>query len=330
MTGPVGDKGTFLRREYTRLLDGDILASLMLCQLVYWCMPNDGGKPKLRVNKGGTWWVSKSHKDRQEELGLSRIQSRRCLELLELRGLIVKHLFCFNGAPTMHVRLTVAGGERMLSHVPSVTELAPQQASDSIGGQQPKVQEHWLPGAKTLAISSQSFGCQQPNITEITTETTTENKTCEQNSFAKCPAKPTATGEQSKTGMETDMKAADVVANYKNKPAGSLEAHWKDRMSLLFGKTIATNALTQQERGQLKQLVKAMNEGHADTPSVEHTKQVLDFVLNHWLEFGAEAQFLAGLTQYPPEPHIGFLLKYQHIAAQMSYDDQQKQLMTTG
>lgn len=138
-------QGTFLYRDYVRFLDGDILSALLLSQLVYWCLPTDHGKPKLRVFRDGVWWVAKSHRDWDTELGLSRMQTRRCLDVLRQKGLIQIAAFCFNGAPTAHVRLSVAQGARMIKVAPTLSQLA------SIGCQQPMeegigCQQRFCPG----------------------------------------------------------------------------------------------------------------------------------------------------------------------------------------
>ncbi len=99
-------KGVFLSRDYIELLRGDISAALMLSQIVYWYLPSKKtGKSKLRVFRGGRWWLAKSHQDWSDECGFSRMQARRCIKVLKEAHLIECHIFRFAGSPTMHLRL---------------------------------------------------------------------------------------------------------------------------------------------------------------------------------------------------------------------------------
>jgi hypothetical protein len=84
---------------------GDVLAGLMLSQIIYWHLPNDEGRSRLRVFKDGYWWLAKSHTEWWDECRLTVDQARRAVKILQEKNLIVTALKQFNGAPTVHIRL---------------------------------------------------------------------------------------------------------------------------------------------------------------------------------------------------------------------------------
>lgn len=140
---------------------------------------------------------------------------------------------------------------------------------------------------------------------------------------APIPKNPSETSAQSQTcelafanGMSEGAKAKragedqEEQAGLKgaDKPSFGLEAHWDTCTTLLPGEG-HHKQLTQKERGQLKMLASAMG--------FDNVKAVIGFAISNWKRFCTRAQQVAGLTQYPIEPHIGFLLKYQHVAVEM-------------
>ena len=84
---------------------GDVLAGLMLSQLVYWHLPGQSGALKLRVERDGHRWLAKSRHDWWEECRLGPREADRARKVLEGMGLIEVRLYKFNGSPTQHVRI---------------------------------------------------------------------------------------------------------------------------------------------------------------------------------------------------------------------------------
>jgi hypothetical protein len=85
---------------------GDLVAGLMLSQLVYWyLLPNRKGESKLRVHRDGHWWVAKQRDDWWDEIRLSPKRVDRAIRILVDRGLVVKKQWRFNGDRTTHLRI---------------------------------------------------------------------------------------------------------------------------------------------------------------------------------------------------------------------------------
>lgn len=92
--------------EYFDLVQ-DVNATLIMSQIHYWYMPGKNGKSKLRVQKNGNFWISKSYIDWWNEVRLNRRQVDRALKVLIDANLIKVQLFKFDGSPTRHIRCEV-------------------------------------------------------------------------------------------------------------------------------------------------------------------------------------------------------------------------------
>lgn len=248
------EAGVFIRRGYIALLDGDILAALMLSQIVYWYLPEKKtGKAKLRVPHEGKYWLAKSHKGWFDECGFSQDQTRRCLKVLKDRGIVEVKTFKFDGAPTVHVRLCIAYGKNKLKVPPRAEELHVKQVG---GADVPAIH---------LGPSPNPFVLQAKPITETTTETTTDI-------------------HSSVNANGGDMKADEILKQHKTKAStGSLPAFWQKRRALISSGF--QKHLTGKDIGQLKMLQSALG---------DQTRAVIDVVLGNWLKFASRAGAAAG------------------------------------
>ncbi len=137
---------------------GDLVAGLLLSQIVFWTLPDREGKSKLRVYKDEQWWIAKRREDWWDEIRITARQFDRAVKILEKQGLLVTALYKFDGAPTKHVRIDespfLAAWETVLTQ--SVKSILPK-------GEKPSSPN----GEKDLPDSVRS-------LTETTAETTTE------------------------------------------------------------------------------------------------------------------------------------------------------------
>ena len=84
---------------------GDLVAGVLLSQIVYWHLPDKDGNDKLQVVKGGEKWLAKGRENWWEECRITPRQFDRACTLLESLGLIATDLKRFNGNPTKHIRI---------------------------------------------------------------------------------------------------------------------------------------------------------------------------------------------------------------------------------
>ena len=93
------------KKIYVDMAD-DLVAGLLLSQIVYWYMlPDKDGQSKLRVFRNGEWWIAKGRKDWYEEVRITAYQFDRASAILVNLGMLAKDCFRFNGMRTVHVRL---------------------------------------------------------------------------------------------------------------------------------------------------------------------------------------------------------------------------------
>ncbi len=92
-----------VKRCYIDLAD-DLVAGVLLSQIIYWFLPNRHGS-KLRVEREGRLWLAKQRTDWWEECRISPKQFDRAIQVLADKGLIEQRRFRFSGSPTVHVWL---------------------------------------------------------------------------------------------------------------------------------------------------------------------------------------------------------------------------------
>jgi len=120
----------------------DLVAGILLGQIVYWYTPDKAGKSRLRVVKRDKadgqhyQWIAKQHAEWWDEIRITERQIPRALKILEKKNLIVTQVNLFNGLRATHIRLNIPEFERELDkHLNKITELhdmyAPNYASRS-------------------------------------------------------------------------------------------------------------------------------------------------------------------------------------------------------
>lgn len=144
--------GYMVRLAYVDITE-DLIAGILLGQIVYWYMPNEQGKSKLRVKKNGEFWLAKGREDWREEIRITPKQYDRAIKILINKNLVEVQKFKFNGAPTNHIKL-------------NISEVTQRVKSILTFGENPN------PPLGEMELTERVN-----SLTEITTETTTKKKT---------------------------------------------------------------------------------------------------------------------------------------------------------
>lgn len=95
---------------------GDLVAGILLSQIVYWFLPSEGGS-KLRVHQKGETWLVKTRADWWSECRISPRQFDRAIAILRSKGFVKTDIFRFSGSPTIHIQLVV---ENLVASVNSI------------------------------------------------------------------------------------------------------------------------------------------------------------------------------------------------------------------
>lgn len=150
--------GYMVRLAYVDIAE-DLIAGILLGQIVYWYMPNEQGKNKLRVRKNGEFWLAKGREDWKTEIRITPKQYDRAIKILINKGFVEVQKFKFNGAPTNHIKL-------------NISEVTQRVKSILTFGENPN-----------YPLGEMEFNETVTSLTEITTENTTK-KVSSSNIFA--------------------------------------------------------------------------------------------------------------------------------------------------
>ncbi|MED1790637.1 hypothetical protein P4V47_24755 [Brevibacillus laterosporus] len=93
-----------VKKIYVDMAD-DLVAGVLLSQIVYWFLPNKEGKTKLRVKKDDVLWLAKGRDEWWNECRIKPRQFDTSFKKLEDKKLVEKKTFKFNGDPTIHIRI---------------------------------------------------------------------------------------------------------------------------------------------------------------------------------------------------------------------------------
>jgi hypothetical protein len=93
-----------VKKIYVDMAD-DLIAGVLLSQIVYWFLPDKEGKTKLRVHKDGELWLVKGREDWWDECRIKPRQFDTAFNKLMEKGLVEKKTFKFDGNPMTHIRI---------------------------------------------------------------------------------------------------------------------------------------------------------------------------------------------------------------------------------
>jgi hypothetical protein len=83
----------------------DLIAGIMLSQIIYWHLPAKDGTTKMRVEKEGSLWIAKARASWWDECRLTEKQVDRALAILEKLGIIEVKIWLFDNKRTPHIRV---------------------------------------------------------------------------------------------------------------------------------------------------------------------------------------------------------------------------------
>ena len=162
--------GFYTKKMYIDIA-GDLIAGILLSQIVYWYLPSkDNGATKLRVVKDGELWLAKGRDDWWEECRITAYQFDRAIKVLCDIGIVEKKIFKFNGNPMIHVRIVP---DKFLELTDAYLNTIGKQFDNGY------VEE----GSKTILdnvengfsiLSENRLGESAISLTDTTTDTTTE------------------------------------------------------------------------------------------------------------------------------------------------------------
>ena len=83
----------------------DLIAGLLLSQIIFWYLPAKDGTSKLRVYRDNYYWIAKAREDWWDEIRISPKQADRAFKILREMSIVITEYHRFNGLRTMHIWL---------------------------------------------------------------------------------------------------------------------------------------------------------------------------------------------------------------------------------
>jgi len=84
---------------------GDLIAGILLSQIIFWHLPDKNGKSKLRVRHEDKFWLAKTRRSWNDECRIGPRQYDKAIKILLDAKLVESKVFKFAGNPTVHIRL---------------------------------------------------------------------------------------------------------------------------------------------------------------------------------------------------------------------------------
>jgi hypothetical protein len=287
-------------------LVGDHAAVVVLCQIMYW---HEG---RLRVWRKGQYWLAKSRADMCAETGITLDQYKRIMPLLVKQGWIKLERGLFKNKVTPMIQLTEKGQHAIIPEEPPtpttlvvppanpLTESTTENTDIELSCVPFDDQDHRVASEYP---KGEDPGEEKEREREIEEVPEVQEQSASVNDKIQIVGVPLQPIEPKKRIW---MKAEDILKAHKGPLHGNLGAYWKSQCEVEFGGF--QKALTGKECGQLKQLHKQLG---------EQTRPVISYVIGHWWKFASRAATSAGISSWPVDPHIGYLLKYHAVAVNL-------------
>lgn len=155
------------KRVYVDLAN-DLVAGLVLSQIVYWYLPDKRGQTKLRVSKDNYLWIAKQRSEWWDEIRVGPRQLDRAIKILEKADLIETKVHRFDGSPMKHIRLkweTFLPACKIKSGNPPENPYLGDEGSEAVDNQ------FVINDAQLITNPLNGFNQSVKSLTETTTET---------------------------------------------------------------------------------------------------------------------------------------------------------------
>lgn len=86
-------------------ISGDLVAGILLSQIIYWYLPSKSGNSKLKVMRKGEFCLAKNRTDWWEECRISAKQYDRAIQILKDKNLVSVENGMFDAKRTPHIFL---------------------------------------------------------------------------------------------------------------------------------------------------------------------------------------------------------------------------------
>ncbi|WP_193200880.1 hypothetical protein [Nostoc sp. MG11] len=121
-----------VKRCYVDVTGGDLIAGILLSQIIYWHLPDDQGQPRLKIERDGYRWLAKKREDWWKECRITPKQFDSAIKLLESKNLLKTAIYKFGNSPTKHIRIDWDNFLSLLAQVVQAPPLAPEHIKTQV------------------------------------------------------------------------------------------------------------------------------------------------------------------------------------------------------
>ncbi|WP_100904011.1 hypothetical protein [Nostoc flagelliforme] len=111
-----------VKRCYVDVAGGDLIAGILLSQIIYWHLPDHEGQSRLRIERDGYKWLAKKRDDWWKECRITPRQFDLATKLLQSKNLIKTATYKFGNSPIKHIRID---WENFLNELQAVVQTPP-------------------------------------------------------------------------------------------------------------------------------------------------------------------------------------------------------------
>lgn len=83
----------------------DLIAGILLSQIIYWFLPGKNGRPRVTIEKQGRYWLAKKREDWWDECRITPKQFDRAVGILEEAGIVTSKVFKFGPETVKHISI---------------------------------------------------------------------------------------------------------------------------------------------------------------------------------------------------------------------------------
>ncbi|MEH1899346.1 MAG: hypothetical protein V7K94_29410 [Nostoc sp.] len=216
-----------VKRCYVDVAGGDLIAGILLSQIIYWHLPDREGQSRLRIEREGHKWLAKKRDDWWKECRITPKQFDTAIKLLESKNLIVTALYKFANSPTKHIRIDWENFLELLNLVVQTPSLAPEHIKTQVAsGSDEKV--NFRKGENGIAEKVKmefpkrlNSNCRKSENDLIDTEITSKitSEITHNTPLASPPAPPTQESVCEKEELDLTTKEIELEESTPEKPS---------------------------------------------------------------------------------------------------------------
>ena len=110
---------------------GGLVAGILLSQIIYWFLPSEQRKTKLRAKYKGELCLAKNRDEWWKECRISKKQFDRAIKILEKKNFVTVYDSLFNGKRTPHIFLEWDNVIREIEKLDNKFDLTPTDETDN-------------------------------------------------------------------------------------------------------------------------------------------------------------------------------------------------------